>query len=187
MRRACMRAAMMVSLFAPVAKAQDFYWEFRPIGGIAIPTGAHASEYDAAAVIGARLALRLTSAWDLITSGAWQPSNAKYNVDDRRVFVLVYDVGVERIFRQRETPGNGFIAFAGGGVGGRAFDFRSRTLSSTTCYSGYGSVGAGYERRMSSLRVEARDHLFCYNAPLGSRSESTHNEVSLGISVGFRL
>jgi hypothetical protein len=118
---------------------------------------------------------------------AWQPSRGKYNVNERYADVWVYNFGLERRFHDQQPATGSLVPFVGGGVGGRAYDFRSSSLSSSTCYSGYASGGASYERGWSALRLEVRDNLFCFKSPVGTPDEQARNEIGVLVGVGFRF
>jgi hypothetical protein len=180
-------ATLVACVAASPLSAQRSDWEIRPFAGYAIPTGTHRDVFNNAVMSGAEAAVRLTREFDLVGSFAWQPSRGKYNVNERYADVWVYNFGLERAFRDERLTGGGFVPFFGGGVGGRAYDFRSSALNSSTCYSGYLNGGASYERGWSSTRVELRDNLFCYKSPVGTLDEQTHNEVGILVGLGFRF
>lgn len=181
-------AAVLIGLITAPAAAQKMAdWEIRPFAGYAIPTGAHRDAFNNAVMSGAEAAVRLTRDLDLVGSFAWQPSRGKYNVNERYADVWVYNFGLERAFRDPQLTGGAFAPFFGGGVGGRAYDFRSSSLSSSTCYSGYVNGGVSYDRGWSSVRFEARDNLFCYKTPVAPIAEQTHNEIGLLAGIGFRF
>ena len=54
MRKVLQTAAAILCAYAPVLVAQsDTYWEFRPIAGVAIPTGSHRSAFEDVVFFGA--------------------------------------------------------------------------------------------------------------------------------------
>jgi len=186
MLRFWLRAALLTAAAAPVAHAQrDLTWEARVVGGIAMPTGAHREAFDDAALVGGQLALRFAPATDVVGLFAWQPSRSRYVADTRTADVWVYNIGLERSFHRAAS--GGFAPFAGAGLGGRSYEFRSSALASGTCSAGYASAGVSYERGVSTARVEARDNLFCYRPPVGPAAELTRNEVALQLAVGLRF
>jgi hypothetical protein len=187
--RCPLSVAALAFTIAPLAGAQvvDTWWEVRPVAGVAIPLGSHRSAFDAAPIVGGQLGLRLTQTIDAVGLFSWQPSQSKYAVDTRRADVWVYNVGVERAFRSQQPTNGAFVPFAGTGVGGRAYDFRSSSLVSGACFAPYASGGAAYEHRRSTLRLEARENLLCYKTPVAPYSRETHNEISLVLSFGARF
>ncbi len=190
MRRFIYDVALALSVSATAALAQsDTYWELRPIGGIAVPTGALRSVVGDAAFVGASTSLRLTASLDLVATFAFQSSTAKYRVADNHGHVLVYNVGVERLHRaaMSNNARGAWVPFVGGGVGGRAYDFRSSALSSSACFSVYGNGGMQYERGRRTLRLELRDNLFCYKEMVSPFSRLTRNEVAVGVGAGVRF
>ena len=188
MRRPWMFAMVLVcAVYSPADAHQFADWEIRPFAGYAIPTGAHHGVFNNAVMSGIESSVRLTSEVDLVGSFAWQPSRGKYSVSERYADVWIYNFGVEHGFRDHRSTGNAFAPFVGGGIGGRAYDFRSSSLNSFTCYSGYVSGGASYERGWSSVRAEVRDNLFCYKSPIGALDESAHNEIGVLMGIGFRF
>jgi hypothetical protein len=180
-------ALVACAVTVPVRAQTSADWEIRPFAGYAIPTGAHRGAFSNAVMSGAEASVRLTKDIDLVGSFAWQPSRGKYNVSERYADVWVYNFGLERNFRDVRPAGSPFVPFLGGGVGGRAYDFRSSSLTSSTCYSGYVNGGASYERGWSSVRLEVRDNLFCYKSPVGALDEQTHNEIGILLGLGFRF
>lgn len=181
--------AFALSLGASAALAQsDTYWEIRPIAGVAVPTGAQRSVIGDAAFVGASTSLRVTSLFDLVGTFAFQSSTAKYRVADNHGYVLVYNVGLERLYRPSTTNARGrWVPFVGGGVGGRAYDFRSSALSSTACFAAYGNGGMQYERPRTTVRLELRDNVFCYQAPVTPFNRMARNEVAIGLGAGVRF
>jgi hypothetical protein len=182
-------AFALLTLSATSALAQsDRMWEIRPIAGIAIPTGAQRDVIRDAAFVGAATSMRLTSAFDVVATFAFQSSTAKYTVADNHSQVLVYNVGLERVYRSSATQSSGaWVPFVGGGVGGRAYDYRSLSLSSTACFTGYGNAGVQYAMQRTSVRLEARDNLFCYREPVAPFGRKTRNEIALGLGAGIRF
>lgn len=166
----------------------DAYWEIRPIAGVAVPLGAHRSVFGNAAFVGAGSSIRLSASWDLVGSFAIRSQTAKYPVADGRVHVLVYNAGVERLYRPSDRTTRGtWVPFVGLGLGGRANDFRSRELSSTSCYAAYGNAGIAYEKPRTALRLEIRDNVFCYRSPIAPFNETGRNEASVGFGAGIRF
>jgi hypothetical protein len=49
------------------------------------------------------------------------------------------------------------------------------------------SGGSSYVRGWSSVRLEVRDNLFCYQSPVGAHDEQTHNEIGVLLGIGFRF
>ena len=184
----CITVAIATVVAGPVVGAQkSMDCEIRPFAGYAIPTGAHRENFNNAVMSGAEAAVRLTTEFDLVGSFAWQPSRGKYNVSERYADVWVYNFGIERSFRDQQLTGGAFVPFVGGGVGGRAYDFRSSALNSSTCYSGYMNGGSMYERGWSTVRLEVRDNLFCYKSPVGALDEQTRNEIGVLLGIGFKF
>jgi hypothetical protein len=172
--------------FAAIAHGQtDHDWTIRPVFGVAVPTGAHRHAFGATTFLGAQTSMRLTNTFDLVGSFGWQPSTGKFTTADNHADVLVYNVGIERAFRgtRNDRP----YVFAGGGVGGRAYDFRSLSLESSACYAAYGNAGAGYDRGRWNVRAELRDNVFCYKPPLLDGDREMRNEASLSLGLGLRF
>ena len=189
MRRSTPWMVLALSLSTTAVLAQsDTYWEIRPIAGIAVPTGAQRGVIRDAAFVGASTSLRLNTSLDLVASFAFQSSTAKYDVSDNHSHVLVYNAGVEKLYRPTNAGSHGsWVPFFGGGVGGRAYDFRSSALSSTACFSGYGNGGMQYERPRTTFRLELRDNLFCYKQPVPPFDRVPRNEVAIGLGAGVRF
>jgi hypothetical protein len=175
---------LLIGTITPSAGAQlDAYWEFRPMVGVAVPTGALRGTVGTTAFVGAQSSIHLTTALDLVASFGWQSSDTKYTVAERHANVAVYNAGLERLFRR----GSAFVPFAGAGVGGRSYDFRSSSLESGACYAGYANAGAVLERGRTTARLEARENLFCYRRPFAPFDRVARNDVSLGAGIGLRF
>ena len=89
---------------------------------------------------GGEAALRIVPTVDLITSVVWQAANSKYRVPTTTASVWVFDIGLEKRFRDSIPHDAALVPFLGGGIGGRAYDFDSSDLVSRTCYAGYGAA-----------------------------------------------
>ena len=188
MRKLFRAAATIVCACAPALAAQsDTYWEIRPVAGVAVPTGSHRGAFEDVAFLGAQTSIRLTADVDLVASFGWQVSRGKYAVADTHADVLVYNFGLERLFRRTPGASGAFVPFAGGGVGGRAFDFRSSALQSTACYAGYANAGIAYERHRSTMRLELRDNVFCFKSPVAPFDRVARNEASVSLGMGVRF
>lgn len=177
----------LVVLASTAGAQSDAYWEFRPMAGIAMPTGPHRQSFGDAALVGLQSSVSLTWRWDLVASFGVQPSTTKYSVQNTHATVLVYNFGLERLFRPQPARVNELVPFIGGGVGGRAFHFRSSSLEGGACYAGYGNGGVFYERSRTTVRLEARENVFCFRQPLTPFDEVTRSEASISLSMGVRL
>lgn len=188
MKRLLRNSVIVLCACVSLAGAQsDAYWEVRPMAGVAVPTGAHRRAFADVAFVGAQTSIRLSSAFDLVASFGWQSSTGKYAVSDNHANVLVYNFGVEKLFRSGGRSDGAFVPFGGAGVGGRAYDFRSSALESTACYAGYANGGVMYERRRTAVRLELRDNLFCFKGPVAPFEREARNEMSVGVGWGVRF
>jgi len=188
LRRVHLILLALLTVHTTARGQSDASWEVRPIAGIAVPIAAHRNSFGNAAFAGVGSSIRLSASWDLVATFATGSQTAKYPVADGHVHVLVYDAGVERMYRPSDRTTRGtWVPFTGLGVGGRANDFRSRELSSTSCYAAYGNAGIAYEKPRAALRLELRDNVFCYRSPVAPFNETGRNEASIGFGAGIRF
>jgi len=178
---------LLISTPAIVAGQGNRLWEVRPVVGMSIPLGAQRDLFKDAPFTGGEAALRILPTIDLLTSVTWQAADSRYRVSTTTASVWVFDIGVEKRFRDTVTRDALLVPFVGGGVGGRAYDFDSRDLVSRTCYAGYGAAGIALEWKGTALRGEARDNVFCYESPISGVPSRTGSELTLSLGFGLRF
>ena len=188
MRRIVVGSIGLMLSMPTIASTQDNrLWEMRPVVGMSVPIGAQRDLFKNAAFTGGEAALRIVPTIDLLTSVTWQAADSRYRVSTTTASVWVFDIGVEKRFRDTISPDARLIPFVGGGVGGRAYDFDSRELVSRTCYAGYGAAGLALEWKGTALRGEARDNVFCYESPISGVPSRTGSELTLSLGLGVRF
>ena len=181
--------ALALSLAAATAQAQDEWkLELRPFAGASIPTGAQRDYIRNDILFGAQIALELRPTLHAVSTYSWTPTGVRYQVGDRDVHVLQYDVGLE-FGRVRRMGGDWrFEPFVGLGGGGRTYLFDAEELADHTCSVGYVALGTEFQIGRTSLRLEGRDNLFCYRSPVGGARRDTRNDLGLtfGLAYHFR-
>lgn len=178
-------ATLLGGAAALTAQERPLRPELRPFVGVQVPTGDQRSLFEDAVMLGAQGALELRPSFHVLATFGWAHGRNKYAVANDKVNIFAYDLGVEwnmiRAFdtRWRLSP------FLGVGAGGRTYSFRESTLSTRTCAAAYGALGTELQTRSVAFRVEARDNVFCYRAPVAGGESRTRNDVGISFGVAF--
>lgn len=180
-------AALVAGATALSAQITTLKPEVRPFAGANIPTGPQRDVFTDGGMLGAQVALEIKPSLHVLGTFGWVASQTTYFVSNDHVNVFTYDVGVE--FGMVQPLGGSWELkpFAGIGAGGRTYTYRG-PLPDRTCGSGYVALGTEFQIAPWAFRVEARDNLFCYKAPLAGAKSQTRNDVglSLGLAYHFR-
>jgi hypothetical protein len=162
--------------------------ELRPFVGVHFPTGDQRSLFNDAVMLGAQGALELRPTFHVLATFGWVHGKNKYAVANDNVNLFAYDMGVEWNMIRAIEPNWQLSPFLGIGAGGRTYSFRAPTLATRTCAAAYGALGTELQVRRVAFRVEARDNVFCYRAPIAGDESRTRNDVGLtfGIAYHFR-
>ena len=187
-------AAVAIAFVAPgtTARAQDAaphkpHFEFIVNSGTIVPTGAQRDAIKRGDVTAAQLAYVIRPSFAVTASVGWARTRDIASVGDPRLDMFTYDIGSEvRANRLLAGKTLSFSPFAGAGVGGRTYNYRSLAVDASHNVAAYGSAGSeiGFGRRVK-LRVEARDYLTGFKPLDGRVGNDTRNDVS--VMMGLRL
>jgi hypothetical protein len=100
--------------------------------------------------------------------------------------VFTYDLGAEARAPQW-FAGHALTlnAFAGGGAGGRSYNYRNLDVEATRIIAAYVAVGGDVGIRRVHLRVEVRDYVGGFKPLVGGGTAQTHNDVVVMAGLGF--
>lgn len=167
----------------------DGLLEIRPFAGGFIPTGPARPILKDALLAGAQVSVRLIPQFAVTGTFGWSPNNDRAIPGEPTLDIYQYDLGVEARgagwFR-----GNGWdlTPFVGVGGGGRTYNFRDFSASSTTDVDGYGALGIDLGYGRIGLRLEARDYISQFHPLPGSDAATTnHNDIALMAGLRVRL
>lgn len=190
---AALAAAMLVaaasSADAQTAAARPSVrsrFEFIVSDGALLPTGEQRNALKNARMNLAQLSYAVRPYLAVTTSMGWVRTRDIASADRPKLNVFTYDVGAE-LRADRWVSGHAltFTPFAGGGAGGRSYDYRSLAGNATHNLAAYGSAGGELGYRRIRFRVEARDYVTGF-APLTATGATVRrNDVSL--MGGFRI
>jgi len=159
------------------------YDEIRPFAGAFVPLGAERADFRSATMVGVQLAADLTRHFHGVVSLSWTHGHNRMFTKDL-THIWQYDGGLE--FNAVRDMGRGWYLhpFVGAGIGGRTYDYADHLAKNTSCIAAYGSVGAEIQRKVITLRAEARDYLSCYESPISTERRS-RNDLGLTVGVAF--
>jgi hypothetical protein len=185
---ACLAIALLLGGSAAGAQGRVLRPEFRPFAGVLIPTGDFRNEFKTAETFGGQLALEVTPVVHVVGSLGWTHGHSKLAVAvaNDRTDVWQYDAGVELNPFGRPGTTWEFRPFIGFGAGARTNDYKAATLRTTTCFAGYGALGAELQRGFLAFRVEGRDYLSCQESPVDGLKK-TRNDVRLNFGIALHL
>jgi len=161
--------------------------EVRPFVGASIPTGSQRDMFKNAALFGFQGAFELAPTFHLIGTFGWVPVHHRYIQSDTRANIAQVDLGMEFGAVHALSGGWELRPFVGLGGGGRMYMYSANQLDNTTCASGYGAVGTEFQLRDVALRLEARDNVFCYKAPIAGVASATRNDVGLSFGLAYHF
>lgn len=189
-----MRSRMLLAagllLSASTVGAQDaprrLTPEIRPFVGVFVPTGGLRDAFKSATTLGAQGAFELTRNVHLLGSVGWTHGHSKLVRGNDLTHIWQYDVGAEGNLVREMGGGWLFRPFLGAGAGARTYDYRAPGVGSRTCTAGYGSLGTEFQTGAMALRLEGRNYLSCYRAPLTGRN-TTRSDLGLSLGVAYHL
>jgi hypothetical protein len=159
--------------------------EVRAFAGAFLP-GASAGRY-LGSIVGLESAVELTDFADGVVSVvSAQEHNTAGAVARHAATVWRYHAGIE--FNSTQPHENNWIwsPFAGGGAGGRTYDYAQPGIPAATYPSSYGAVGLDVRGGATAYRVEARGYLSPFQAPLsGRRQVRADFAITAGIAYHF--
>ncbi len=161
-------------------------FEFVVSDGALLPTGDQRDALKNARMNLAQLSYALRPYLAVTSSMGWARSRDIATANAPKLDVFTYDVGAE-LRAERWLSGRAltFTPFAGGGAGGRSYNYRKLDEDATHNLAAYGSAGGELGYRRIRFRVEARDYVTGF-APLSASGPTVRrNDVSL--MGGFRV
>lgn len=180
-------AALLAGATALPAQTPRVRPEIRPFAGALIPTGPQRDLYLDAAMVGIATAVEVKPSFHVLGTFSWVASQDRYGFAQNNVSIFQYNVGAELGF-VRPLGGNWELRpFMGVGVGGRTYAYQAPTLKDRTCFAGYGAVGTEFQLARTALRLEARDNVFCYKAPIAGVASKTRNDIGLSLGIAYHL
>ena len=161
-------------------------FEFIVSDGALLPTGDQRDALKHARMNLAQVSYAVRPYLAVTTSMGWARTRDIATVDAPKLDVFTYDVGAElRADHWLSGHALTFTPFAGGGAGGRSYNYRSLDVDATHNLAAYGSAGGELGYRRIRFRVEARDYVTGF-APLTANGATVRrNDVSL--MGGFRI
>ena len=161
--------------------------EIRPFAGAMIPTGGQRALFGDAAVAGLQVALELKPSLHLLSTFTWSPGHERFGLGSDRVTILEYNVGVEFGFVEPLAGRWELRPFIGAGLGGRSYAYEASALADRHCNAAYGAVGAEFQLARTALRLEVRDHAYCFRSPVAGVSSTGANDIGLSLGVAYHL
>lgn len=168
---------------APPASDRRSGWELNVPSGAVVPTGAQRDAIKRANLTAVQLSYVARQSLAVTATVGWARSRDLVTIDDPKLDVFTYDVGVELRARQLHAPRWGaagsvsFMPFAGVGAGARSYNHRALDLNATHNVAAYGTVGGEVGVRRIRLRLEARDYVTGFKPLVGGGSADARNDV----------
>jgi hypothetical protein len=169
----------------PLPRAES-NWEFNFTSGAFIPIGDQSGVLKNASLSAAQLSYVLTPHVAITSTLGWAGSRDLTTADDPKLDVFTYDVGAEA--RMPRGFANKLLAlspFAGIGVGGRSYNYRSLRVDATDNVAAYGGAGAEIGIRRLSVRFETRSYLASFKPLTGGGKAATRSDIV--VMLGFRF
>jgi hypothetical protein len=154
--------------------------------GRLMPTGNRDEVIQSAGMTALQLSWVARPTLAITATGGWARSRDIGTIDQPRLDVFGYDLGVE--LRSARPIGRGtvtFRPFAGLGAGGRSYNYRHLDVDATHQLAAYGSAGGEVGVSRVHLRLELRDYLSGFSPLQGNGVRTTRND--LVILVGLRF
>jgi len=169
---------------ATTTALQPAAWEFWVSSGALIPTGVQRDVLKNAALTVAQVSYVVRPPLALTGSFGWARSHDLASAGAPKVDVFTYDLGAEARAPQWGHAVT-FNAFAGGGVGGRSYNYRNLDVDATRNVAAYGAVGGEVGFRRVHLRVEVRDYIGGFKPLAGDGHSDTRNDVVMMVGLRF--
>jgi hypothetical protein len=172
----------------PVA-TQPAPWEFLVSSGALVPTGVQRDVIKNAPLTVAQLSYLVRPLFAVTGSFGWARSHDVASAVTTKLDVFTYDLGGEaRAPQWRSGHAVTFNPFAGAGVGGRSYNYRSLDVDATRNVSAYAAVGGEMGLRRVHVRLEVRDYVGGFKPLAGGGQSDTRNDVVMmvGLRIGKR-
>ncbi|MCC7054283.1 MAG: hypothetical protein IT355_13535 [Gemmatimonadaceae bacterium] len=179
-------ASSSIAQGAPAQPVERSRFECIVSSGGLLPTG---DQRDALKRANMTLAQASFAVWPnlaVTASMGWARSRDIATTGAPKLDVFTYDVGAElRADRWLSGRALTFTPFAGGGAGGRSYNYRSLDVDASHNLAAYGSAGGELGYRRIRFRVEARDYVSGFTPLTGTGTAARRNDVS--VMAGFRI
>jgi hypothetical protein len=159
--------------------------EVRPLIGVFVPTGSMRDDFKTATLLGAQVALELSSNWHVLSNVSFTHGHNRLYATSDRTNIWQYDAGVEGNLVVPMGERWLFRPFAGLGAGGRTYDYRGE-VDTRSCTAGYGALGSEFQTGPVALRLEARDYLSCFESPI-SGYKKTRNDLGFAFGLAYHI
>ena len=161
-------------------------WEFLVSTGTLVPTGVQRDVLENAALTVGQLSYLVRRPLAIMGSFGWARSRDLASAGGPKVDVFTYDLGVEaRAPQWRAGHAMTLSAFAGGGAGGRSYNYRNLEVDATRNVAAYGAVGGEVGVRRVHVRVEVRDYVGGFKPLAGGGPGDTRNDVVIMAGLRF--
>jgi len=180
-------ALLALAITGTGAAAQMPRFEMRSKIGAFVPTGDQKDQLKNGLTMGSQAAFNFNRHLAAVGTFTWSKSEDKLT-GDADVNVFTYDIGAELSTARALTSSLYLRPFAGMGIGGRSYDYKSGDSDAQHNFAGYGSAGAQLQLGKYGLRFEARDYLSRYKGLSGELADAkTRNDLSFttGLSLSF--
>jgi hypothetical protein len=161
-------------------------WEIRFTSGGLFPTGAARDVLKDATMSAAQVSYLPRPAVAITATFGWAQSRDLASVDEPKLDVFSYDLGVEaRASQWFAGHAVTFNPFVGVGAGGRSYTYRKLDFDATHNLAGYGAAGGEFGIRRVHVRLEVRDYVAGFKPLQGTGDASTRNDVVVMVGLRF--
>ena len=191
MRKTLVTAALLLAASAASAQVGlpvgSKTLELRPFVGAYVPTGYMRTVMKDAPMFGLQGAYEHRPNVHFLASFGYVPGTDRFDAPDNGVSLFQYDVGIEYGLVRPMGARWQIKPFLGLGVGGRTYTYADDALIGNTCTAGYGALGTEFQVGRTALRLEARDFVHCFKAPVAGAERTTRNDVALSLGVAYHF
>ena len=168
------------------APAKQPHWELVVPSGAMVPTGAQRDAIKRGNMNAVQITYVAQPSLAIVSTFGWARSKDVATAGNPKLDVFTYDVGAElRAPRWNVGEAISIASFAGGGAGGRSYNYRKLDVDATHNIAGYATVGTEVGVRSVHVRLEARDYLTGFKPLSGIGAGRTGNDVV--VMAGLRL
>lgn len=188
--------AAVASLLAFVAQAGAQQTtppiSIRPVVGALVGTGDQRDALKDAVLVGGQLSYAFHPNFAVIGSFGWSPSRDKLSLDQPKLDLYQYDLGIEgRLNNLTAGSPVAIRPFAALGAGARTYNLRDvPDASAQTNALGYGAVGLDIDQPSGKigLRIEGRDNVTGFKGFRGELADrQTRNDVQFTAGLSYRF
>jgi hypothetical protein len=167
--------------FAQVSET-NMAFELRPVAGLFVPTGRMRDDFKATFQVGFQGGFEVNDHAHLLLSGMWAQTDARFpTLTQKQTDIWQFDAGAELNLLHRINTDWLFRPFIGSGIGARTYDYRMEGAGSKTCTVGYLALGTEFQMHEVAVRLENRNHVSCFSAPLTGAKQTLYD---LGLTLG---